>query len=58
MGGASAPRLLCQIAATGAESIGAEAPPPTAAGRIPDQPAPSRSAGLHCENGRVASARL
>ncbi|WP_428992810.1 DUF6053 domain-containing protein [Lysobacter enzymogenes] len=37
MGGASAPMLLCRIAAIGANSIGAEAPP-TTAGSLKQQP--------------------
>ncbi|WP_430539143.1 DUF6053 domain-containing protein [Lysobacter enzymogenes] len=52
MGGASAPTLFCRVArncmATWAKSVGAEAPPTTAAShnsRLPQQPAPARKPG-------------
>ncbi|WP_425606190.1 DUF6053 domain-containing protein [Lysobacter yananisis] len=51
MGGASAPTLFCRVArncmATWAKSVGAEAPPTTAAShnsRLPQQPPPTTAA--------------
>ncbi|WP_425608215.1 DUF6053 domain-containing protein [Lysobacter yananisis] len=45
MGGASAPTLLCQVAATLAESVGTEVPP-TKAGRFGTDAAPTRAGSV------------